>query len=71
MAGATTKFTILWLKLIVSVVAMLGALAMVVWYTFGVTFDSFWSQMVLYFVAMIVGLTGVMFAFRTKLTVIR
>jgi hypothetical protein len=71
MTGATTKFTILWLKLIGSVVVMLGALAMVVWYTFGVTFDSFWSQMALYFIAMFVGLTGVMFAFRTKLTVIR
>lgn len=70
MAG-TMKFTILWLKLIVSVVVMLGASAMVVWYTFGVAFDSFWSQMALYFFAMIVGLTGVMFAFRTKLTLIR
>ena len=71
MSMMNTKFAVLWMKLIVSVVFMLAALAMVVWYTFGVTFETFWSQMALYFVAMIVGVSGVAFAFRTKLSVIR
>ena len=71
MSTMNTKFAVLWMKLIASVVFMLAALAMVVWYTFGVTFESFWSQMALYFIAMLVGATGVIFAFRTKLSVIR
>jgi len=69
--GANTKVTILWLKMVASILFILGAMAMVVWYTFGVQFDTFWSQMALYFVAMLVGMTGVIFAFRTKLSVIR
>jgi hypothetical protein len=71
MSSAGAKMTILWLKLVSSVVFMLATLAIVVWYVFGVTFDDFVSQMILYFIAMIVGVTGVMFAFRTKLSVLR
>lgn len=71
MNGKEKRFAILWAKLISSVLFMLGALAMVVWYMFGITFEDFWSQVVLYCIAFAVGMIGVIFAFRTKLVVVR
>jgi hypothetical protein len=71
MNGVEKRFTVLWAKMIFSVLFMLGGLAMVVWYMFGITFEDFWSQVVLYFIAFAVGMIGVMIAFRTKIVVIR
>lgn len=69
MSALQKQIAFLWLKLVASVVAMLALLAMVVWFLFEVRFENFYSQMVLYFVAMLVGVTGVMIAFRTKIII--
>jgi hypothetical protein len=63
--------TVLWTKLILTVVFMLTGLAMVVYVGLGITFTDFWSQFVLFFIAMSVGIIGVILVFRTKLVVIR
>lgn len=71
MKSELNNLILIWGKLIFSVVFMLAALAMVAWYLLGITFDDFWGQMSLYFIAMVVGLFGVAIAFRTKLIVVR
>jgi len=65
------SISVLWTKLIGSIVFMLAALAMVVYFVLGITFDDFASQMVLYFIALSVGIIGTIIVFRTKIVVIR
>lgn len=65
------NITVLWTKLIASIILMLSVLAMVVHFVMGVTFDSFAAQVVLYFIALSVGIIGVILVFRTKVVLIR
>jgi len=67
----TKSITVLWTKLIGSIIFMLAGLAMVVYFVMGVTFDTFAAQVVLFFIAMSVGLIGAIIAFRTKVVLIR
>jgi hypothetical protein len=71
MRSEFNNMVLLWGKLIGSVVFMLAALAMIAWFILGISFDDFWMQIALYFIALTVGIIGVMIAFRTKLIVIR
>ena len=67
----TKNVTILWTKLIGSIIFMLAGLAMVVHFVMGVTFDTFEAQVVLFLIALSVGIIGAIIAFRTKMVLIR
>lgn len=65
------KTTILWLKLIFSVILMFVVLAIFLYFILGFRFVTFWSQIALLFVSIIIGIMGVLIAFRTKILVIK
>lgn len=60
---------VMWSKMIFVLVFLLTMAAMIVWWVFGVSFDTFYLQMILFFFALFMGIVAAFVGVRVKLQV--
>jgi len=72
MSAETLKYSgvaIMWSKMIFILVFLLTISALIIWWVFGVSFDTFYLQMILFFFALFIGILAAFMGVRVKLQV--
>jgi len=60
---------VMWSKMILVLLSLLVVSALILWWIMGVSFDTFYSQMALFFFALFVGIVAAFIGVRMKIQV--